>query len=60
MGPAGAAGFTAADDYTARLWNLRTGQCVAIIGLPLVVAAATAVDNQLIICCANDMALFER
>jgi WD40 repeat protein len=59
VGPAGAAGFTAADDYTARLWNLRTGECVAIIGLPLV-AAATAVDNQLIICCANDMALFER
>ncbi|MFD5231659.1 hypothetical protein ACFWJ5_24595 [Streptomyces qaidamensis] len=35
-------------------------ECVATIGLPLVATAATAVDNQLIICFANDMALFER
>ncbi|MZF84861.1 caspase family protein [Streptomyces sp. SID5643] len=52
--------LTAADDHTARLWNLRTGECVETIGLPLVATAATAVDNQLIICFANDMALFER
>ncbi|MFI8891212.1 caspase family protein [Streptomyces paradoxus] len=52
--------LTAADDHTARLWNLRTGACVETIGLPLVATAATAVDNQLIICFANDMALFER
>ncbi|MGA5203829.1 caspase family protein [Streptomyces variegatus] len=52
--------LTAADDHTARLWNLRTGECVETVWLPLVATAATAVDNQLIICFANDMALFER
>jgi hypothetical protein len=38
-------------------WAPRTGECTHTIGRPL---AATAVDNQLIICFANDMALFER
>ncbi|MFJ4567065.1 caspase family protein [Streptomyces caelestis] len=52
--------LTAADDHTARLWNLRTGECTQTIALPLVATAVTAVDDQLILCFANDMALFER
>jgi WD40 repeat protein len=49
--------LTGADDHTVRIWNLRTGECTYTLGVPL---AATAVDNRLIICFANDMALFER
>ncbi|MEU3086810.1 caspase family protein [Streptomyces massasporeus] len=52
--------LTAAEDHTARLWNLRTGECTHTVGIPLAVTAATVVDNQLILCFANDMALFER
>ncbi|MBB4711673.1 WD40 repeat protein [Streptomyces luteogriseus] len=52
--------LTAAEDHTARLWNLRTGECTHTVGIPLAITAATVVDNQLILCFANDMALFER
>lgn len=41
-------------------WALRTGECTHTIGRPLAATAATAVDNQVMLCFANDMALFER
>ncbi|MFD5944815.1 caspase family protein [Streptomyces collinus] len=52
--------LTGADDHILRVWNLRTGECTHELGIPLAPTAATAVDNQLVICFANDMALFER
>ena len=52
--------LTTADDATARLWDLQTGECTDVIALPLPATAATAVGDQLLICFANDMALFRR
>ncbi|MEU9167238.1 caspase family protein [Streptomyces sp. NPDC048420] len=52
--------LTAAEDATARIWDLQTGECTEVISLPLPTTAATAVGTDLLICFANDMALFRR
>ncbi|MGP4008359.1 caspase family protein [Streptomyces sp. 4N124] len=52
--------LTAARDATARLWDLETGACTEVISLPLRATAATAIGDRLLICFANDIALFQR
>ncbi|MGW0759697.1 caspase family protein [Streptomyces sp. NPDC002814] len=52
--------LTTSEDATARLWDLHTGECTEVISLPLPATAATAIGDQLLICFANDMALFQR
>ncbi|MET7687477.1 caspase family protein [Streptomyces sp. NPDC005483] len=52
--------LTTSRDATARLWDLRTGECTEVLHLPLRATAAAAVGDQLLICCANDLALFRR